>query len=295
MRGSILWEAFLGLRRSGWGGLASIGTIAATFLITGVFLLVSRNLGLALEQWKGQFQVTVFLEDGLSQDQTAYLQKKIAQEMAVKSISYISKEEALATFKRELKGNEALLEGLGENPLPASFQLKVREPYQSPEAIQRLVISLRRLEGVEDIIYGQEWVERLDAIVRVLRLIGFFIGFILIGGSILIVANAIRLSVYARAAEVEIMRLVGATKAYIRAPFIIEGLLQGLVGAGLSILLLFIAYKGVLWQLRLFPGQIYGLGVGQFLDFPSSALILFAGAAVGGLGSLISVGRLLRV
>lgn len=295
MRGGILWEAFFGLRRSGWSGLASIGTIAATFLITGVFLLVSRNLGLALEQWKGQFQVTVFLEDGLSEDQTAYLQKKISQEMAVKSISYISKEEALATFKRELKGNEALLEGLGENPLPASFQLKVREAYQSQEGIKRLVISLRRLEGVEDIIYGQEWVERLDAVVRVIRLIGFFIGFILIGGSILIVANAIRLSVYARAAEVEIMRLVGATKTYIRAPFIIEGLLQGLAGAGLSILLLFIAYKGVLWQLRLFPGQIYGLGVGQFLDFPSSVLILFAGAAGGGLGSFISVGRLLRV
>lgn len=291
----LLREGLRGLGRSGWGGVASVGTIAAAFLIMGIFLLLSQNLGLVLTQWKEQVQVTVFLEEGLPMDQIAYLKKKISAEMAVKSLSYTSKEEALASFKRELKGQESLLEGLGENPLPASFQLKVQERYQSPEAIKRLVISLKRLEGVEDVLYGQEWVERLNTTVRLLRLMGLSVGLILTAASVLIVANTIRFSVHARAEEVEIMRLVGATKTYIRAPFLIEGLLQGLIGAILSLFLLFLIYKGVLWHLRFSPAQIYGLGVGRFLDPPSLVLTLGAGAAVGGLGSLISVSRLLRI
>ncbi len=290
----ILQDALVNIRRSGWGGIASIGTIVVSFVIVGIFLIITGNLGALVAEWKDQFQVTVFLEDGISAEQLALVKKRIQSERAVKGIGYTSKEEALQSFKRELRGKESLLEGLGENPIPASFQLRVHEAYQTPEALRQLTASLARLEGVDDVLYGQEWVDRLTAAIRMLRLLGLSVGLALGMASLLIVSNTIRLAVYARVEEIEIMRLVGATKLHVRAPFLLEGLIQGALGAGLALGLLFGAYRATLWQLQLTPGQIFGVGVGSFLDPHWAGAMLLAGASVGAFGSLISVHRFLR-
>jgi cell division transport system permease protein len=290
----ILQDAVINTRRSGWGGIASIGTIAVSFVIVGIFLIITGNLGALVAEWKEQFQVTVFLEDGITAEQLALVKKRIQSERAVKGMSYTSKEEALQSFKRELRGKESLLEGLGENPIPASLQLRIQEAYQTPEALRSLTASLARLEGVDDVLYGQEWVDRLTGAIRLLRLLGLSVGLALGMASLLIVSNTIRLAVYARVEEIEIMRLVGATKMHIRAPFLLEGLIQGALGAGLALLLLFGAYRATLWQLQLTPGQIFGIGVGSFLDPRWAGAMLVAGASVGAFGSLISVHRFLR-
>jgi len=242
----ILEDALINIRRSRWRALAAIGTIAVSFLIVGIFLIITRNLGALLTEWKDQFQITVFLEDGTTAEQLALLRKRIQSESAVKAMTYTSKEEALQSFRRELKGKESLLEGLGENPLPASLQIRVQEAYQTPEALGKLSAFLTRLEGVEDVMYGQEWVDRLAAAVRILRLLGLSVGLALGLASVLIVSNTIRLAVYARAEEIEIMRLVGATKTHIRAPFLLEGLIQGGLGAALALLLLSASYRATL-------------------------------------------------
>lgn len=290
----IFQDALVNTRRSGWSGLASIGTIAFSFVIVGIFLIITRNLGALVSEWKEQFQVTVFLEDGITAEQLNLLKKRIQGERAVRAMTYTSKEEALQSFKRELKGKESLLEGLGENPIPASLQLRIHEAYQTPEGLHQFTASLARLEGVEDVLYGQEWVDRFTAAVRMLRLLGLSVGLALGMASLLIVSNTIRLAVYARAEEIEIMRLVGATKLHIRAPFLLEGMIQGGLGAGMALLLLFAAYRATLWQLQLTPGQIFGMGVGSFLDPHWAGAMLLAGAGVGAFGSLISVGRFLR-
>jgi cell division transport system permease protein len=290
----ILQDAVINIRRSGWGGIASIGTIAVSFVIVGIFLIITGNLGALVAEWKEQFQVTVFLEDKITAEQLALVKKRIQSERAVKGMSYTSKEEALQSFKRELRGKESLLEGLGENPIPASLQLRIHEAYQTPEALRSLTASLARLEGVDDVLYGQEWVDRLTGAIRLLRLLGLSVGLALGMASLLIVSNTIRLAVYARVEEIEIMRLVGATKMHIRAPFLLEGLIQGALGAGLALLLLFGAYRATLWQLQLTPGQIFGMGVGSFLDPRWAGAMLVAGASVGAFGSLISVHRFLR-
>ena len=152
----ILEDALINTRRSRWRALAAIGTIAVSFLIVGIFLIITRNLGALLSDWKEQFQITVFLEDGITAEQLSLLKKRIQSESAVKAMTYTSKEEALQNFRRELKGKESLLEGLGENPLPASFQIRVNESSQTPEALGKLSAFLTRLEGVEDVMYGQE-------------------------------------------------------------------------------------------------------------------------------------------
>lgn len=290
----IVQDALVNIRRSRWSGVVSIGTIAFSFVIVGIFLIITRNLGALVSEWKEQFQVTVFLEDGITGDQLTLLKKRIQSERAVKAMTYTSKEEALRSFKRELKGQESLLEGLGENPIPASLQLRIHEAYQTPEALRQFTASLSRLEGVEDVQYGQEWVDRLTAAVRMLRLLGLSVGLALGMASLLIVSNTIRLAVYARTEEIEIMRLVGATRLHIRAPFLLEGMIQGGLGAAVALLLLFGAYRATLWQLQLTPGQIFGMGVGSFLDAHWAGAMLVAGAAIGAFGSFISVGRFLR-
>jgi cell division transport system permease protein len=290
----IFEDALTNIRRSGWGGVASIATMAVSFIIVGIFLIITGNLGALVAEWKEQFQVTVFLEDGITADQLALVRKRIQSERAVKATTYTSKAEALQQFKRELLGKESLLEGLGENPIPASLQLRVHEAYQTPEALRQLTSSLGRLEGVEDVMYGQEWVDRLSSVIRLLRMLGLSVGLALGLASLLIVSNTIRLAVYARSEEIEVMRLVGATRLHIRAPFLLEGMIQGLLAAGLALLLLFGAYRATLWQLQVTPGQIFGMGVGSFLDPRWALLIVVAGAGVGAFGSLISVGRFLR-
>jgi cell division transport system permease protein len=290
----IVEDALTNLRRSGWGGVASVATIAVSFVIVGIFLIITGNLGALVADWKEQFQVTVFLEDNITGDQLALLRKRVQSERAVKSMTYTSKAEALQQFKREMQGKEALLEGLGENPIPASLQLRVHEAYQTPEALKQLTASLSRLEGVEDVMYGQEWVDRLSSVIQVLRLLGLSVGLALGLASLLIVSNTIRLAVYARAEEIEVMRLVGASRLHIRIPFVLEGVIQGTLGAVLALLLLFGAYRATLWQIQMTPGQIFGMGVGSFLAPEWVMLMVVVGAGVGAFGSLISVGRFLR-
>jgi cell division transport system permease protein len=290
----IFEDALINIRRSGWGGLASIGTMAVSFVIVGIFLIITGNLGALVAEWKEQFQVTVFLEDGITGEQLALVRKRIQSERAVKGMTYTSKAEALQQFKRELQGKDSLLEGLGENPIPASLQLRVHEAYQTPEALKQLTASLGRVEGVEDVMYGQEWVDRLSAVIRLLRLLALGVGLALGLASLLIVSNTIRLAVYARAEEIEVMRLVGASRLHVRAPFLLEGMIQGTLSAGLALLLLYGAYRATLWQLQVTPGQVFGMGVGSFLELRWAVLMVVSGAGVGAFGSLISVGRFLR-
>lgn len=291
----LLRDSVTNIGRSGWSGVVSISTIGVAFLIIGVFLLLSVNLGGAVARWKEEFQVTVFLEDTISPSQRGLLEKQISQELAVKAISFTSKEEALAQFKRELKGQESLLAGLGENPLPASFHLKIREGHQTTETLKQLAAFLSRLEGVEDVLYGQEWIERLALVVHLMKILGLTIGAILAVGSLLIVSNTIRLAVYARAAEIEVMRLVGATTAYIRTPYLLEGILQGTLGAGLATVLLYAGHWLVVSQLsQISPTLLYGVGGGSFLTPSLAAALVGAGALVGAFGSLVSVRRFLR-
>ncbi len=291
----IFAHSLINLVRAGWGGLASIATIGVSFVIIGIFLLLISHFNALVAEWKEQFKVSVFLDDKITPTQLEILGKRIQNETAVKAITFTTKEEALANFRRELRGQESLLEGLGDNPLPASFQLKIREGYESPDALRRLSAFLSRLEGVEDVQYGQDWIERISNAARIMKLLGIMIGSVLTLGSAMIVSNTIRLAVYARAAEVEIMRLVGATKAYIRAPFVVEGMLQGGLGALLALGLLFAAYRFVAPTFNLASPIFQAAGDPGFLESSMMAGLVGGGAVIGALGSLMAVRRFLKM
>jgi cell division transport system permease protein len=292
--GPLLGDTLVNLRRGGWGGLAAVGAIAVCSLILGCLWLLTVNLQAILSDWRAQFEVVVFLRDDITAEQQERLRRWLHAEVAVAAVQYTSREEALALFKREVRGQASLLEGLGESPLPASFQLRIREGHQTGTALRAFATALERLEGVEEVLYGREWVDQVGRLVSVLQVAGWAVGTILGGAAIFIVANTIRLAVYARAEEIEVLRLVGATRGYIRAPFILEGLFQGLLGAGMSLLLLFAGYRFVVWRLDLAPSGLFGLGGGRFLEPLQVAGLLLTGAVLGGAGSLLSVRRFLK-
>lgn len=292
----LLGETFLNFRRGGWGVIASIGAIAIAFLVTGIFLLLTLNLSTVVARWAEDFQVVVFLDDTITKKQRTLVQKRLDGEMAVRDVTYLSKKEALADFRRKIHGQESLLEGLKTNPLPASFQLRIREQYQTADVLGHLAASLKRIEGVEDVLYGQEWVERLTSLIEVMKILGIVIGGVLGVASLFIVANTIRMAVYARAQEIEIMRLVGATRAYIQIPLILEGTLQGGLGAALALGLLYALFRGTLWQLGTTASMIFaGTELTQFLEAEYRMAMVGLGALLGGVGSLVAVRRFLKV
>ena len=291
---NLLGDTLGNLRRGGWGGLAAVGAITVSSLILGCLWLLTVNLQAILSDWKAQFEVVVFLREDITANQRELLRWRLQAETVVATVQYTSKEEALTLFKRDLRGQASLLEGLGENPLPASFQLRIREEHQTGPAMRALGASLERVEGVEEVLYAQEWVDQIGRLVSVLQVAGWAVGIILGGAAVFIVANTIRLAVYARADEIEILRLVGATRGYIRAPFILEGLFQGLLGAALALLFLFAGYRFLVWRLGLAPAGLLALGAGRFLEPLQVAGLLVAGAVLGGMGSLLSVRRFLK-
>ena len=155
---TLLSETFLNFRRGGWGVLVSVGAITIAFLITGIFLLLTLNLSAVVERWAEDFQVVVFLHDTITEEQQTLLRKRLDGEMAVREVTYVSKKDALAKFRQQTGGQESLLEGMSTNPLPASFELRIHEKYQTASSLGQLAASLKRMEGVEDVLYGQEWV-----------------------------------------------------------------------------------------------------------------------------------------
>lgn len=293
---NLLGEILLNFRRGGWGVVASIGAITVAFLVTGIFLVLTLKLSTVVARWSEDFQVMVFLHDGVTPEQITLLQRRLNGEMAVREVISVSKEEALADFRKQIRGQESLLEGLGSNPLPASFELRIRKEYQTADALGQLAASLKQMEGVEDVLYGQEWIERLTSVIHVMKVVGVVIGAVLGIASLFIVANTIRLAVDARAREIEIMRLVGATRAYIKIPLILEGTLQGGLGATLALGLLYILYRVTLWQLGTSTSAILaGPEMGLFLETEYRMAMVGAGALLGGVGSLVAVRRFLAI
>ncbi|MEE9123269.1 MAG: permease-like cell division protein FtsX [candidate division NC10 bacterium] len=292
----LMSETFLNFRRGGWGVVASVGAITIAFLIAGIFLLLTLNLSAVVDRWAEDFQVVIFLHDNITKEQQVLVRKRLDGELAVREVIYVSKKQALAKFRKQTRGQESLLEGMKTNPLPASFELRIHEKYQTANSLGQLAAALKRVEGVEDVLYGQEWVERLTSVVEVMKIVGIVIGGVLGVASLFIVSNTIRMAVYARAQEIEIMRLVGATRTYVQIPLILEGTLQGGLGAALALGLLYVLFRATLWQLDTSASIIFsGPELAQFLETEYRMAMIGVGVFLGGVASLVAVRRFLKV
>jgi len=272
--------------------LVTLSTIAISMLILGVFVLIYLNVQGFLHQLGDELQITAYLETTLSTVQAEVLRNKIADWPEVEDITHVSKEQALARFRSQLREYAGILEGLKDNPLPASLEVKLRPQFGRAGNIEALSSRLERLPGVDEVHYGRRWVAKLKIFVEVIKLVGITVGGLLLFATIFVISNTIKLTFYSRQEELEIMRLVGATDFFIKTPFLIEGLLHGLGGAllaagGLSLLMLFLfSHLDLPLRLAILPGSLPPVQI--------VAGFLGLGLILGVLGSTVSLRRFLR-
>ena len=281
----FLEEAGNHLRKNKMAFVMTALTITFTMLLLGLFLWFHLNLSVLMGSLQSEIKILLYLRDGLSTAERVQIQERVQAEPGITEVRYISKEEALEDFKKSLEGNELLLRGLGENPLPASFELTVDRIYRSSQAMAKLEERMRKIKGIEEIQYGREWVESIEGWLRFFQMVTLGIGGLLAFAVITIIANSIQLTLSLRRDEVEILRLIGATRYFIGIPFVIEGALIGFLSSGLAVLLLVGLYE--LIEKNLFSLQgLLSVGSGLFfLPLPWMVGLLVGGTSLGCIGS----------
>lgn len=284
-------ETYKSIRRNGFMSFASVSTVAVSLLVLGMFLMIFLNTNNLAQYLESQVQVSVYMQDSATDKELADVKGKLQKMPGVVKVNQVNKEQALARFKERLGDQDQLLHSLGkDNPFPNSFEVQV----DSPERIKVLTPQIGQIPKVETAKFGQEVVEHLFQLTKILRFGGILLVIFLAMATLFIISNTIRLTVFARRKEVLIMKYVGATDWFIRWPFLLEGMTLGFFGAVIAFLLINSIYAALLERIHatlaflpLLPAQPLLLYVDLFL--------LIAGTGIGALGSYISLRKFLRV
>jgi cell division transport system permease protein len=274
---------------------AAISTVAITLFIVGLFTVIVYDVMGIVNSIKSQVELAVYLEDGISSGLKDYIEQEIKSWEEVDSVKYVSKDQALERFKEQNEGSDILKEIEG-NPLPASFEITLKDP----EKIDRVALRFydkdgNYIEGVNDVIYGKNYVNKLFSITAIIGVITIIIIAVLLLAAIVLIFNTIRLSIYARRKEIEVMKLVGATNWFVRIPFLFEGFLEGFTGGIISIILLY--FTGNFLLIRAERLIVDTMRIKEMAIVGSGGVIIYVyiGLAVlGGLIGLLSSGIALR-
>ena len=273
---------------------ASVGTITIALSILGLFLFVYINLNSVLSFWNDQVQLIVYLDDEISSVEKQQLEKLFSSSSEVDSFNFVSREQAWGKFQLMFSEKSSFLKGMGFNPLPASYNLKIKTLPERLKSIQSLAEKLNQENGVESVEYGEEWINRFETFMILMRVFLLALGALLCLGAVLIIANTVKLSVLSRKSEIELMLLTGATPGFIKFPFFLEGIFHGILGAIISLSLM----KGIhLYLVSRFQGSIETFGRGmdfQFIPLSFVMVIMLTSLLMGWLGSYLSLQQFLR-
>ncbi|MDO8949614.1 MAG: permease-like cell division protein FtsX [Actinomycetota bacterium] len=300
--GYFFGEAINSFRRNWVMSLVAVTIIYISLLLVGSFFLTSALLSKIISSVESKVSVQVFLKDGAAPADVQTLQSNIQRIANVEGISYVSKAQALERFKERTKNTPQLVEQLRGNPLPASLEVKLKDPREVKAVVEVIkkdaalakVIKNPANPEADDIKYGQNVVEQLFKATGVVRVFVLVFLILLLVVSLVLIGNTIRLAIYSRRREIGIMRLVGASNWFIRTPFLMEGVMQSLIGSILAILTLVAAQSLIVpWlqsNLRFLPVDIGGGTIAQL-----AALLIIAGVSIGLVGSGAAVARYLKV
>jgi cell division transport system permease protein len=280
-------EAATSLRRDRGSKVFAIATIALALFVLGTFLVVTASLDRLMSGWGATAEMSVYLRDDVSDEQRAAIEAALIGSPLVERREFVSRADAARRFRRDFPDLATSADGLATNPLPASFELRLRAQRIAPAQLQQLARTTAQMAGVADVRYDQQWLDRLTRIVAVVRWTGMALAGLLAIAAGLTVAAVVRLGMFARRDEVEIMGLVGAPLSAIRGPFVLEGVLQGGIGAVVALAALRGAYE--LLRLRVaadLPGVDPSLL--QFLAGPAMLVIVGGGMIVGCIGACIA-------
>jgi len=267
----------------------AVAMIAMSLMIVGAFLLVAENLERAVASAQGRSRVSVFLDPGASQETIDAVGAILAANQHLAARRFVSKDEALARFRTYFPNLSGIAGQLDENPFPASFECDVAPDVVQSPAFQREAAAVRALPGVEQVQFDWEWVERLKRLINIVNIAGIVAGGLLAIAAAFTIANVIRLTMMLYREEIEIMRLVGATERIIRGPFLIEGVLQGLLGAAAAIAVLVGAFFGARHFLVPANSLLWGFLFNGFLPWQKIAALVAGGMLAGYFGSWLSV------
>jgi len=270
----------------------TIITIALSILVVSAFYLFFVNAGEIMNAWKRGIRVIAYLEPALEENVLSNLEQRINDMYGVQAVRFVSKIEAFESLKRQMKRQSSLLEDLKENPLPDAFEIRMIASTQSLDKIEELATRLESLDGVESVEYGEKWLGRFSGIFNLFKLVGYAMGGLFFIAAVFIVANTIRLVLYSRREEVEIMRLVGATDRFIKTPFYLEGLIQGALGGVFGLIALFVIFLLVSSNVEQgFSANMFQI---RFLSAGILGLIMLYSMFVGWLGSYLSLRQFLK-
>lgn len=273
----------------------TILTIAVSLFLFAGFLLVLKNIDKVISGAGTTLYVTAYIKEGAPDKQITSFIKELEQSPGVRSVRYLSKEDALSMFRDELGPRASFLRGLeSDNPLPASIELILQPDELKIGRVGASVERLRENPLLEEVIYGNEWVERSQKVLTLFRLLGYLSLAIVLIIIIFLIANTIKLVIYARRDEVIIMQLVGATDSFVKMPFVISGVLQGFTGAGCGLLVLRLVFWIVNFQLM--NSSLLGVALPQ-LSFLSGVLVFAVvslGMIIGAIGSFFALGRFMN-
>ena len=283
----FFYEAAGSLWRGRRAAALSVLTIAAGLFVLGIFLLLNNNLQRVLGKWSESAELSVYLKDDAGSEQLESIDTMVAQSGLAAERRYISKAEALTRFRSDFPDLAPAAAGLEGNPFPASFEVRINPGVRDATgALDGLVTALRGMGGVADVRFDREWLGRLNTLIRGARIVGLGIVILLALAAAMTVANVVRLAAAARRAEIEIMQLVGAPLAYVRGPFVAEGILQGGLGA--------LAALAALAAVYLFLRARYAEGIASvlggplaFLPVPAAILLVAGGMLLGCVGGYV--------
>lgn len=284
-------EVLLSMIRNRWMTFASIGTVAVSLFVLGVFLILVMNMNKMASSLESQVQISVYINDNLPEQGRNEIEKMTRAMKSVSAIEYVPREEALKKLQERLGENKKILDALGEaNPLPNSFLVTVT----TADDVKKTAAAISDLYGVDEVKYGQDVAANLFELTHLIRFFGLILMGLLLFATVFIISNTIRLTVFARRKEIAIMKYVGATDWFIRWPFIFEGVALGTIGGGVSALALRSFYSAM--TEKIYESLAFFPMVEQypFMNYVTIALIC-AGIFIGILGSTVSLKRFMEV
>jgi cell division transport system permease protein len=285
-------EGLRNLKRNGWMTFASLSAVTVTLLLLGVFLLLAYNVQEFSQQVESQVEMSVFVKDGVQRADVLQMEQQMKSLPGIGTVTFVPKESGIQQLKEKFQDNAELLNGLEDeenNPLPDKFVIKAEDPLQTAAIAKKI----ETMPLVERVNYGKGTVEKMFTVTKYVRNAGavFVIG--LCFTALFLISNTIKITIFARRREIEIMRLVGATNWFIRWPFLIEGLMIGMLGSLLPIVVLGVGY-------RYLANDVVGVMIFHFAAFDPlmytvGGILLLIGGLIGMIGSVMSISRFLRI
>ncbi|MDY6987407.1 MAG: permease-like cell division protein FtsX [Thermodesulfobacteriota bacterium] len=273
--------------------LAATATIAFSMLILGVFSILYVNISDLLRSWQQDIRVVAYLEEDLVKERLEALRQHLAELPGVEKIRYVSQEEAMSRLRSQMKHRASLLDGLKENPLPASLEIHLAPGWQQWERLDPLADEIKTFSGIEDVAAAEAWLHRFTGFMGFFRLASLIVGGLVFATTVFVCANTIRLTLYAKRQEIEIMKLVGATDSFVKTPFYAQNLLEGALGGIVGLGFLFISFRLFIARLHSGHALLSTFDI-RFLSLTGCAALLFVGILMSWIGSYLSLRQFLK-